>query len=443
MPTPDRTRARRQYTRHRNRAAVRRRRLTLLAVVLLAFVVVAGALAWPNGEDAAVDTAAQGGLAEAIADDRTGAADGATTGGDGATDAATTPVEEASTEIWPDWKPTPQAQSAIDAAAANGRPPQFVLISFDGAADADMYDRWLAVAEETGARFTFYVSGIYLMLADVAEQYKPPRNDPGFSNLGGYAELGGSKSAERNLVDNFNNFNRAFAMGNEIGTHYVSHICEPAQDWTGEEWASEQAQWETLMLEGSAFNGIDLPAPLYSRDDFHGGRTPCLVGDKPTLYRVLKDRGHEYDTSQNGPLGAWPDKDLGLWNFGLPAIDRVGSGYLTLAMDYNFYVNHGTTDDPGQRAAFEENTYQSYIGAFRTVYDGNRAPLIIGSHFANWNGGVYLNAAERVVREACNQPEVACVTGIAYARWLDEQSPADLERWATGDFPKPGAGAAS
>jgi hypothetical protein len=419
---------------------VRRRRLTLLGVVLLAFVVVAGALAWPSDEPPPEQgNAEQGGIAGALAEDR---ADAEANASDASAGEATgdEPVEPAApTEIWPDWKPTPQAQAAIDEALANGRPPQFLIKSFDGAADAEMYDRWLAVAEETGARFTFYVSGIYLMLADVAEKYKPPRHQPGFSNLGGYAELGGSKSAEENLRDNFNNFNRAFAMGNEIGSHYVSHICEPAQEWTGEEWTSEERQWETVMLEGSAFNGIDLPKPIFTRENLHGGRTPCLVGDKPVLYQAMKAMGRTYDTSQNGPLGVWPDQNLGIWNLALPSIERVGSQYSQIAMDYNFYVNHGRTTDPSEQAAFEANAYESYMKAFRTVYGGTRGPLIVGSHFANWNGGAYLRAAERLVRDACSQPEVACVTAITYTRWLDDQSPADLERWRTGDFPQAGA----
>jgi hypothetical protein len=440
MSTTDPRRNPRRYRRYEQRAAVRRRRLTLLAVVVLAFVVVAGAIAWPDGSSGPeAATAEQGGVAGAIAEERASNAEGATTAAGGEA-AGNDPAEpEAPTEIWPDWKPTPQAQAAIDEALQNGRPPQFVIKSFDGAADADMYDRWLAVAEETGARFTFYVSGIYLMLADVAEKYKPPRHQAGYSNLGGYAELGGSKSPVENLRDNFNNFNRAFAMGNEIGSHYVSHICEPAQDWTGEEWTSEERQWETLMLDASGFNGIDLPKPIFTRDNFHGGRTPCLVGEKPVLYQAMKAMGRTYDSSQNGPLGVWPDKDLGIWNLALPSIERIGSGYSQIAMDYNFYVNHGRTTDPGEQAAFEENAYQSYMKAFRTVYGGTRGPLVVGSHFANWNGGAYLRAAERLIRDVCTQPEVACVTAIAYTRWLDEQKPADLKRWKAGDFPQAGA----
>jgi hypothetical protein len=299
-----------------------------------------------------------------------------------------------------------------------------------------MYDRWLNVADDVGARFTFFISGIYLILPENAEKYLPPQAEPGFSNLGGYAELAGPKSARENLVDNVADFNEARMLGHEIGSHYVSHICEPADAWTTEDWISEESQWEDLMLDPGGWNGFDrVPTPIYAKDDFHGGRTPCLAGNKPALYRAMKQMGREYDASQTGILGQWPERQQGLWNFPLPGIPSVGHDFATLAMDYNFYVNHGSTDDPGEQAALSERTYQSYMGAIDSLYNGNRAPYITGSHFANWNGGAYMDALERTLREACTRPETACVTSITLARWLDQQSPADLRRWQAGDFP--------
>ena len=86
--------------------------------------------------------------------------------------------------------------------------------------------------------FTFFVSGIYMLMPDYATWYQPPHKPAGFSNLGGYAELAGSKSAEQNIYDNLQSFNAAREMGNEIGTHYVSHICEESNTWTTADWVS-------------------------------------------------------------------------------------------------------------------------------------------------------------------------------------------------------------
>lgn len=437
-----------QYTRHRQRAAARRRRAVLLLVVAMALCIVGVALAYPQlrGTEAtpAVSaakpdaSAARPDAAPAPVDDAEAAASPADTtpavdaGGAGADGLPPMPAEK-----WPDWKPTPQAQAAIDLALSNGRPPQFLVASFDGAADIEMYSTWLPLAEELGARFTFFLSGIYLLLPQNATQYQPPHKPAGFSNLGGYAELAGSKTAEENLYDNFRAFDVARMMGNEIGSHYVSHICDESNAWTADDWVSEQSQWERLVLKASEVNSLKQPiSTVLTKDDFHGGRTPCLMGDKPALYSAMRQLGYEYDASQEGILGQWPEKQQGLWNFSLPSIPRVGSKYATLAMDYNFYFNHGKTDDPAQLKKLENWTYRSYMGALNGLYETNRAPLSIGSHFATWNHGVYNRALERTLRKACTKPEVACVDYITLARWLDQQSPAQLRKWNLGNFPQ-------
>ena len=421
---------------------MRRRRLVLLLVMAAALGIVGVALAYPRLQPSTAtpsaattaDGAQGGGGGDAGADGGAGAAsnpDGETTG-DGAAGGATT---EQAVEAWPDWKPTPQAQAQIDAALANGRPPQFLISSFDGAADISKYRQWLPLAQRLGARFTFFVSGIYMLMPDYATWYQPPHKPAGFSNLGGYAELAGSKSAEQNIYDNLQSFNAAREMGNEIGTHYVSHICEESNTWTTADWVSENSQWEKLMLETTAISHLATPfAPLYTKDDFHGGRTPCLAGEKSAVYAASKRMGWEYDASEEGILGAWPKRQQGIWSFPLPSIPRVGSKYDTLAMDYNFYFNHGKTDDPARVQELEDWTYESYYGAFRKLYTSNRAPFVLGSHFADWNHGAYNRALQRTLEKACTTPEVACVTFITLARWLDEQSPAQLAKWERGEF---------
>ncbi len=416
---------------------MRRRRIVLLLVFGMALVIVGGAMAW-NRDVAGV--AATGG-AKLVQKADTASLSGA--GGSDASDESATsaPADSADAQervpavAWPDWKPTPQAQKAIDTAMANGRPPQFLVASFDGAADIRMYRRWLALAEETGARFTFFVTGIYMLLPEFKDAYQPPRMSRGFSNLGGYAELAGNRSARQNLRDNWRAFDRARMMGNEIGSHYVSHICEQSDAWSEADWVSEQSQWERLMLDVNAVNRLNPPiSSIITKADFHGGRTPCLNGNKDLLFPAMKSMGFEYDSSETGILGQWPVRKHGLWSFPLPTIPRVGSKYDTLAMDYNFYVNHGKTSSPAQAAKYADLTYRSYIGALRGLYRGTRAPLVIGSHFSSWNLDAYNTALDKTLREACAMPEVACVTSITLARWLDQQSPAKIAKWQAGSF---------
>ena len=455
------TATRRTYDRHRQRAAARRRRAVLLLVLAAALCVVGVALAYPKlsgtdvpdpapvapiaPEQPAAPAKGDGGAQAngSAVDDAAAAASaaaGATTAaaaGSSSADGGDIIARYQSGPVQPDDQPSPQAQAAIDAAMAHGRPPQFLISSFDGAADIDMYRLWLPIAEQTGARFTFFVSGIYMLLPQYKDAYQPPNKPIGFSNLGGYSELAGSKGAVRNLYDNWMAFNAARRMGNEIGTHYVSHICDESNAWTTADWVSEASQWEKLMLDVSTVNHLKTPiTPLVTKADFHGGRTPCLMGDKTAVYAASKQMGWEYDASDEGILGQWPKRQQGIWNFPLPSIPRVGSKYATLAMDYNFYFNHGKVDDPVKLKQLENWTYRSYYGALRGLYTSNRAPLILGSHFATWNHGVYNRALARTLRRACTTPEVACVDFITLARWLDQQTPAQLAKWEAGEFPK-------
>ena len=75
------------------------------------------------------------------------------------------------------------------------------------------------------------------------------------------------------------------------------------------------------------------------------------------------------------------------------------------------------------------------------AYQGNRAPLVIGSHLESWNGGVYLKAVEDTVKEVCGQQDVQCVSFKQLADWLDLQDPKVLDRLRgldVGQAPKGG-----
>src|SRR6266480_8139431 len=71
-------------------------------------------------------------------------------------------------------KPTPSPK----------RPPQFVVVSFDGSGGVRLWPYWRAVARRAGARFTFFVSGVYLVPDTKRLRYRPPRHSPGSSDIG-------------------------------------------------------------------------------------------------------------------------------------------------------------------------------------------------------------------------------------------------------------------
>jgi hypothetical protein len=56
----------------------------------------------------------------------------------------------------------------------SGKPPLFVVVSFDGAGDLALWARWRAVAKQVNARMTFFLSSPYLYPGDHRTDYKPP-----------------------------------------------------------------------------------------------------------------------------------------------------------------------------------------------------------------------------------------------------------------------------
>jgi hypothetical protein len=62
------------------------------------------------------------------------------------------------------------------------------------------------------------------------------------------------------------------------------------------------------------------------------------------------------------------------------------------------------------------------------VYEGNRAPLILGNHFAPWNGGIYADALAEFLLATCDRPDTRCVSFTELIRWLEAQTPETLAK---------------
>src|SRR5438034_730025 len=58
-------------------------------------------------------------------------------------------------------------------APRNKRPPQFVVVSFDGSGGIRLWPYWRSVARRAGAHFTFFVSGVYLLPERLRRRYHP------------------------------------------------------------------------------------------------------------------------------------------------------------------------------------------------------------------------------------------------------------------------------
>ena len=64
------------------------------------------------------------------------------------------------------------------------KPKQIVIISFDSARDISQWKRSRALAERTGAHFTYFVSCVFLLSPATRKEYTAPGKTAGKSNIG-------------------------------------------------------------------------------------------------------------------------------------------------------------------------------------------------------------------------------------------------------------------
>jgi hypothetical protein len=299
------------------------------------------------------------------------------------------------------------------------RPPQFVVVSFDGSGGARLLGYWRGVSRRAHARFTFFVSGVYLLDWAHHDRYRPPEKPRGYSAIGFAPDHAWVEGMRRQLA-------AAYADGDEIGTHFNGHFCGPGGvgTWSAADWSQELDQFDRLL-----FGAGPLP---FGRREVVGARTPCLEGNLAALYPVLARRGFLYDASRQARLGVWPSRLHGLWSIPLPELPLAGHTFAAVAMDYNFFANQIAEPD----AQAEDETYRTLWHAFQVSYFGNRAPLQIGQHFETWKGWAYDHALVRFLLVACRLPEVRCTTMRAFAQWLGRQTPPSLRHYRAGRFPK-------
>ena len=322
------------------------------------------------------------------------------------------------------------------------RPPQFVVFSWDGAAEDGnaQFSRFLEVGRQHKVPQTFFLTGLYVLPESNRNQYAPPKNPVGSSAIGWVSDETVHRTIQ--LVGT------AWLEGHEIGTHFNGHYCgsKGGDHWSEQDWTTEINEFKKFATSWRTNTGrTDLPSwPFDINKEVVGGRPPCLQGQK-TLLPAAKKAGFRYDASSAGGRQIWPRKKEGLWNFELQSIP-VGDGKQTLSMDYNIMYTQSkdnTKGDPAKHDQWRGEATQAFRAGLNRAYYGNRAPLFIGNHFEQWNGGIYMDAVETSMIEMCSKPEVHCVTFRQLADWLDGQDPALLDRLGTvnvgkvGDWPAP------
>ncbi|MCV3242786.1 polysaccharide deacetylase [Mesorhizobium sp. ZC-5] len=295
------------------------------------------------------------------------------------------------------------------------RHPQYVIISFDGAHDIAQWKRSRALAEKTGAKFTYFLSCVFLLSPETKRDYQAPGKGPGKSNVG-FALTRDEVSARLAQIW------AARGERHEIASHGCGHF--DGADWNKADWLSELSQFTTILRDAYSANHIAAePAGWqhFAETEIKGFRAPYLSTNK-SLYAALAGDKFSYDASGVSRGPAEPSRDASLTRFSLPQIAEGPKSRRVIAMDYNLFVRHsGGLERPSEAKNFEDRAYDAFLASFDAEYNGKRTPFQVGFHFTLMNGGAYWRALERFAEEVCVRPEVACVS---YRDYLARTRPA-------------------
>lgn len=309
------------------------------------------------------------------------------------------------------------------------RPPQFILISFDGSKSHNFWRETLSLANDVDGQFSYFISGVYFLKKQDRTNYLPPQKRPGASDIG-FAD-----NSDEDLLKRTDYIWQALSAKKpmDIGSHVNGHF--NGQLWTYEDWTQEFKEFHKLVER--IFSLYPQLQSTYQnnwaqslRESLKGFRAPLLAQNSATQ-QVLKDFNYSYDASQM-LKNTWPyPMNSGVWNLGLSRIKFLGTKKDTVAMDYNILYGQCngqfnpkdsgecSTLSPELLKYFEAQTYYSYVNAFLNSYYGNRSPISIGHHFSLWNKGIYWKALQKFILNVCTQPEVKCITHKAMIDWLN------------------------
>jgi peptidoglycan/xylan/chitin deacetylase (PgdA/CDA1 family) len=229
------------------------------------------------------------------------------------------------------------------AAPAPAKPKQAVIISFDSARDISQWQRSRALAARTGARFTYFVSCVFLLSPETRKAYTAPGKTSGKSNIGFAA-------SKEEVADRLEQINLAAFEGHDIGSHGCGHF--DGKDWSKADWLREFGAFSHILENAYSINAITPEAAGWREiaRKAVGFRAPYLSANK-ALYGALSKASYLFDASGVSRGPARPPTDSGVTRFSLPQIPEGPDTRPVIAMDYNLYIRHsGSFERPSMAA---------------------------------------------------------------------------------------------
>lgn len=317
------------------------------------------------------------------------------------------------------------------AQATVARPPQFVVFSFDNCTELSYWhelSNFLDEMNKSGKplHFTFFVSGTNFLMTANKNVYQGSGHNPGDAEI----DFGGTADEVKQRIAIIN---KLYHDGNEFGSHAVGHF--DGVKWTTADWLKEFKNYNELLNNIAKNNNFSKSVKAaYSPKEIVGFRAPYLA-ESQEIYPALKENHFRYDASSIGEANAWPQKKDGIWQFSLVKLNVAGTDKKTLSMDYNFLLaQSGATPNAEYQNVYRDQMHNTYINYFLANYTGNRAPIRIGHHFSNLQGGAYRQALLAFARQVCGLPEVQCVTFADLADFMDALDLDTLNAYQQGDF---------
>ncbi len=293
----------------------------------------------------------------------------------------------------------------LPASADNPDEKQLVIVSFDGAHDNTLWEKSRTIAQETGARFTYFLSCTFLMTREQRQSYRAPGQRPGRSNVGFAPD-------QTDVAERLDHIWQARGEGHEIASHGCGHF--DGKRWSKAQWKAEFSAFTRVLKQAwsNAGRADEEPAgwQAFTGNEIAGFRAPYLSTNR-AMVAALKETGFAYDASGISDGPALPSQRGPLSLFDLPLIKEGPRDRRIIAMDYNLFVRHsGGLENASLSDQFEARSYRAFRRAFDGEYEGKRRPLQIGMHFVEMNAGAYWRAMERLLSEVCSKSDVACVT---------------------------------
>ena len=190
------------------------------------------------------------------------------------------------------------------------RPPQFVLLAYDGSKSLNSWSNTRSYAREMTAagkpvKYTYFISGVYFLSPANKSLYDAPIKGPGISAIGfGKSPLDIGKRIDQ--------VNAAFKEGHEIASHANGHFS--SNTWTEANWQSEFSQFNSLVFDAAKNNGISKKFG-FTEKEIVGYRSPELSYSSG-LWPTLRANYFLYDTTKVNEATYWPEKSIfGIWNF--------------------------------------------------------------------------------------------------------------------------------